>query len=114
MEQLQSNYSPIHCSVQAAAHAATTGDCVKLDNTRVLEAEVTEHQKTATTTDLTVEEGDDIISRNFPFSANTTLQLQVPAGSPSRGGDVTVYVLDISQPSLPTPLILLLCLFRSL
>ena len=26
----------------------------------------------------------------------------VPAGSPSRGGDVTVYVLDISQPSLPT------------
>ena len=27
----------------------------------------------------------------------------VPAGSPSRGGDVTVYVLDINQPSLPTP-----------
>ena len=25
-----------------------------------------------------------------------------PAGSPSRGGDVTVYVLDIHQPSLPT------------
>ena len=25
-----------------------------------------------------------------------------PAGSPSRGGDVTVYVLDINQPSLPT------------
>ena len=33
----------------------------------------------------------------------------VPAGSPSRGGDVTVYVLD-----LPTPFILFLCLFLSL
>ena len=28
---------------------------------------------------------------------------QVPADSPSRGGDVTVYVCDINQPSLPTP-----------
>ena len=27
----------------------------------------------------------------------------MPAGSPSRGGDVTVYVCDINQPSLPTP-----------
>ena len=27
----------------------------------------------------------------------------VSAGSPSRGGDVTVYVPDINQPSLPTP-----------
>ena len=27
----------------------------------------------------------------------------VPAGSPSRGGDVSVYVLDINQLSLPTP-----------
>ena len=27
----------------------------------------------------------------------------VPAGSPSRGGDVTVYVPAINQPSLPTP-----------
>ena len=27
----------------------------------------------------------------------------VPAGSPSRGGDVAVYVFDITQPSLPTP-----------
>ena len=26
-----------------------------------------------------------------------------PAGSSSRGGDVTVYVCDINQPSLPTP-----------
>ena len=26
-----------------------------------------------------------------------------PAGSPFRGGDVTVYVPDINQPSLPTP-----------
>ena len=28
---------------------------------------------------------------------------RVPAGSPSRGGDVTVYVTDINQPCLPTP-----------
>ena len=27
----------------------------------------------------------------------------VPAGSPSRGGDVAVYVFDINQSSLPTP-----------
>ena len=27
----------------------------------------------------------------------------VPAGSPSRGGNVAAYVLDINQPSLPTP-----------
>ena len=26
-----------------------------------------------------------------------------PAGSPSRGRDVAVYVFDINQPSLPTP-----------
>ena len=25
------------------------------------------------------------------------------AGSPSRGGDVTVYVFDMNRPSLPTP-----------
>ena len=28
---------------------------------------------------------------------------KVLVGSPSHGGDVTVYVLDINQPSLPTP-----------
>ena len=27
----------------------------------------------------------------------------VPTGSPSRGGDVAIYVFDINQPSLPTP-----------
>ena len=27
----------------------------------------------------------------------------VPTSSPSRGGDVVVYVVDINQPSLPTP-----------
>ena len=26
----------------------------------------------------------------------------VPTGSPSRGGDVVVYIFDINQPSLPT------------
>ena len=47
----------------------------------------------------------------------------VPAGSLLRGGDVTVYVYDINQPSLPLLyracpllllLILILCLFLSL
>ena len=28
--------------------------------------------------------------------------MPVPVGSPSRGGDVVVYVFDINQPSLPT------------
>ena len=41
------------------------------------------------------------------FSNGTFLisltSLSVPAGSPSRGGDVTVCVPDINQPSLPTP-----------
>ena len=32
-----------------------------------------------------------------------SLQFVVPVGSPSRGGDVAVYVFDINQPSLPTP-----------
>ena len=31
------------------------------------------------------------------------LLLIVPAGSPSRGGDLAVCVFDINQPSLPTP-----------
>ena len=39
--------------------------------------------------------------------------LSVPAGSPSRGGDVKVYVLDINQPCLPTPFTLFLYLFLS-
>ena len=29
--------------------------------------------------------------------------ITVPAGSPSRDGDVVVSVFDIAQPSLPTP-----------
>ena len=29
--------------------------------------------------------------------------LTLPTGSPSYGGDVTVYFTDINQPSLPTP-----------
>ena len=37
----------------------------------------------------------------------------VPAGSSSRGGDVKVCVLDINQPSLPSPFTLLFCLFLS-
>ena len=29
--------------------------------------------------------------------------MAVPVGSPSHGGDVAVYVFNITQPSLPTP-----------
>ena len=38
------------------------------------------------------------ISRLFEPSS-----LVVPTGSPSRGGDVAVYVFNINQLSLPTP-----------
>ena len=31
------------------------------------------------------------------------LSVSVPTGSPSRGGNVAVYVIDRNQPSLPTP-----------
>ena len=31
------------------------------------------------------------------------LEERVPAGSPSRGGDVAVHVFDMNQPSLPIP-----------
>ena len=37
----------------------------------------------------------------------------IPAGSPSHGGDVVVYVKDINQPSLPISFNLFLCLFLS-
>ena len=40
----------------------------------------------------------------------------VPAGSPSRGGNVAVYVFDINQPSLPTPfysVIMSICVFMA-
>ena len=46
------------------------------------------------------------LSRFFPV-------LAVPAGTPSRGGDVKVCVFDINQPSLPTPITLFLRLFLS-
>ena len=34
-----------------------------------------------------------------------------PAGSPSCGGDVAVHVLDINQPSLPTPFFFCSCVY---
>ena len=40
--------------------------------------------------------------------------VQIPVGSPSRGGDIAVFVLDIDQQSLPTLFVLSLCLFLSL
>ena len=38
----------------------------------------------------------------FTLLSMTMTSFKVPAGSPSRGGDVAVYVLDINQSSLPT------------
>ena len=46
------------------------------------------------------------------YSSNTVYN--VPKGSPSRGGDIAVYVFDVNQPSLPTPFNLFLCLVLSL
>ena len=41
---------------------------------------------------------------SFPLSSLSLSSSQrVPAGSPSRGGDVAVYVFDIKELSLPTP-----------
>ena len=40
---------------------------------------------------------------NFFFMNICTVVVLVPAGSPSRGGDVAVYVFDKNRPSLPTP-----------
>ena len=39
----------------------------------------------------------------FVAAALQVIFLIIPAGSPSRGGDVTVYVFNKNQPSLPTP-----------
>ena len=39
----------------------------------------------------------------FAYDSNQIELPGVPAGSPLRGGDVTVYVPDIKQPSFPTP-----------
>ena len=40
------------------------------------------------------------ITRHFMSSGDL---VYVPAGSPSHGGDVTIYVKDINQTSVPTP-----------
>ena len=48
-----------------------------------------------------------------PSEVFQTSKARVPSGSPSRGGDVKVCVLDINQPSLTTPFTLFLCLFLS-
>ena len=37
------------------------------------------------------------------FTDLSLLPVSDPTGSPSRGGDIMVYVFDINQPSLPTP-----------
>ena len=52
----------------------------------------------------------DVSSRElFNMHVCSSLCLSLPAGSPSRGGDVTVYVLDINQQSLPTPFLFCSC-----
>ena len=43
------------------------------------------------------------LHRTTPHVHISLLPMVVPAGSPSRGGDVTVYVFDMNQPRLPTP-----------
>ena len=40
----------------------------------------------------------------FCFDKAVAHTSAVPAGSLSRGGDVALYVFDINQPSLPTPI----------
>ena len=46
-----------------------------------------------------------LLFRQWPVVKNLTIRLiwEVPAGSPSRGGNFASYVLDINKPSLPTP-----------
>ena len=50
-----------------------------------------------------------VIRELFNMHVCSSLCLSLPAGSPSRGGDVTVYVLDINQQSLPTPFLFCSC-----
>ena len=40
---------------------------------------------------------------SYDYTIRLVIPLTVPSGSPSRGGDVTVYVFDINKPSLPAP-----------
>ena len=63
------------------------------------------------------QEGSVCLSGSYLTSYKTAVLTSpfVPTGSPSRGGDVAVYVFDINQPSLPTPFCsVFLCLFLSL
>ena len=46
----------------------------------------------------------DLALNSKQLSSTATFHV-VPAGSPSRGGDVVVYVKDINQPSPVTPFI---------
>ena len=42
-------------------------------------------------------------SDDFCFRRPDVTVLVVPEGSPSRGGNVAIYVFDINQPTLPAP-----------
>ena len=60
------------------------------------------------------EEGDQCLHLFGLLCAQfQALYERVSAGSPSRGGDVKVCVLDINQLSLPAPFTLFFCLFLS-
>ena len=53
-----------------------------------------------------------LLTRDSVCGKFTLPSPRVPVGSPSRGGDVAVYVFDINQPSLPTSFYsVLVCIF---
>ena len=45
-----------------------------------------------------------VVKRTWPIKlVDAVFQTAVPAGAPSRGGDVAVYIFNRNQPSSPTP-----------
>ena len=97
-----------------------------LDNLPTLEAstlldmpEITHIQNSVyVTTELELKQSSTIRScSRSPLprgNQRTCTSPPVPTGSPSHGGNVMGYVLDINQPSLLTLFTLFLCLFLSL
>ena len=50
-----------------------------------------------------IPQGKPVSTPTVEVAPGAVWSLPIPSGSPSRGGDVPVYVYDINQPSLPTP-----------
>ena len=50
-----------------------------------------------------IPQGKPVSTPTVEVAPGAVWSLPIPSGSPSGGGDVTVYVCDINQPSLPTP-----------